>query len=219
MEAVTFDVGGTLIKPWPSVGHVYASVAARFGLRDATPEELNHRFAAAWRTQMDFDYTRAAWRNVVERTFAGLAQDGVGDELFDALYRRFEEASAWRVFDDVPPVLRGLRTRGLRLGVISNWDERLRPLLDRLGLSAEFDVIVSSHEAGCVKPAPAIFARAAALLGCDAARLLHVGDSAAADAEGARRAGCRSLLLTRGPGDAADSGGLGPLTAALGTPP
>ena len=29
IQAVTFDVGGTLIRPWPSVGHVYAEVAAR----------------------------------------------------------------------------------------------------------------------------------------------------------------------------------------------
>ena len=28
IKAVTFDVGGTLIRPWPSVGHVYAGPMA-----------------------------------------------------------------------------------------------------------------------------------------------------------------------------------------------
>ena len=30
IKAITFDVGGTLIEPWPSVGHAYAGVAARY---------------------------------------------------------------------------------------------------------------------------------------------------------------------------------------------
>ena len=43
VEAITLDVGGTLIEPWPSVGHIYAEVAARHGVQ-AEPEELTRRF-------------------------------------------------------------------------------------------------------------------------------------------------------------------------------
>jgi len=32
IRAITFDVGGTLIAPWPSVGHIYSDIAARFGV-------------------------------------------------------------------------------------------------------------------------------------------------------------------------------------------
>jgi len=32
IRAISFDVGGTLIRPWPSVGHVYAEVAAQQGV-------------------------------------------------------------------------------------------------------------------------------------------------------------------------------------------
>ena len=46
IKAVTFDAGGTLIKPWPSVGHVYAEAAA--GHARIAPERLNERFAAVW---------------------------------------------------------------------------------------------------------------------------------------------------------------------------
>ena len=50
VEAITLDVGGTLIEPWPSVGHIYAKVAARHGVQ-AEPEELTRRFVQAWQAQ------------------------------------------------------------------------------------------------------------------------------------------------------------------------
>ena len=40
---VSLDVGGTLIQPWPSVGHVYAEVGERFGLK-REPDELTSGF-------------------------------------------------------------------------------------------------------------------------------------------------------------------------------
>src|SRR5512133_1823564 len=61
LQAITFDVGGTLLEPWPSVGHVYAEVAARHGLPGLAPEALNRQFHAAWRALPEFHYTRAEW--------------------------------------------------------------------------------------------------------------------------------------------------------------
>ena len=49
IQAVTLDVGGTLIEPWPSVGHVYAEIAARFGAPGHAPALLNRQFGEAWR--------------------------------------------------------------------------------------------------------------------------------------------------------------------------
>src|SRR5687767_15570112 len=69
VRAVTFDVGGTLIAPWPSVGHVYSDVAARHGLRKLDIEKLNKQFAAAWESKTGFDYSRAAWAALVAKTF------------------------------------------------------------------------------------------------------------------------------------------------------
>src|SRR6185436_4619282 len=72
VRAVTLDVGGTLIQPWPSVGHVYAAVASECGVSGLAPESLNHQFKLAWAARAPFDYSRAAWRELVNRTFAGL---------------------------------------------------------------------------------------------------------------------------------------------------
>src|SRR5437899_9689385 len=140
IQAVTFDVGGTLIAPWPSVGDVYATVAAQHGFKNLPVEILGRQFAAAWRASKGFDHSREAWRKVVNATFAGLMQPT--DSFFRDLYQRFASPEVWRIFGDVVPALRILKERGLRLGIISNWDERLRPLLRDLELAPFFDVIV-----------------------------------------------------------------------------
>jgi len=196
IQALTFDVGGTLIEPWPSVGHIYAEVAARYGHENLQPEKLNQQFAVAWQSKRDFDHSRRAWLDLVQKTFEGLIARPA-QELFDDLYDRFARPEAWRVFDDVRPALDALRDRGFKLGAISNWDERLRPLLDQLQLEQYFRVVVISVETGMAKPAREMFQRAAFLLGVPPRRILHVGDSLVEDVLGAQAAHFQTLLLSR----------------------
>lgn len=197
IKAVTFDVGGTLIEPWPSVGHIYAEVAERWGITHATPEALNRAFAAVWEARRPFDHSRAAWQRLVDQTFAAAGAGRPSNACFDAIYRRFAEASAWREFKDVRPALETLAARGLKLGLVSNWDERLRPLLADLGLAKYFRASIISCEAGATKPDRKIFQRAATELGCEPATMVHVGDSVPEDVEGALAAGLRAVLVDR----------------------
>ena len=197
VEAVTFDVGGTLIEPSPSVGHVYAELAAEFGLRDLDPGQLNRQFAAAWKARRQFDYSRAAWREIVTQTFAGLSPVPPIAACFDAIYEGFGRAARWRIYPDVLPALERMQAMGLKLGVISNWDERLRPLLAELKLTRWFRAVVISHEVGEAKPEPQIFRRATEWLKVNGDRTLHVGDSWSEDVVGARDAGWRAVLLDR----------------------
>jgi len=198
IQAVTFDVGGTLIEPWPSVGHIYAEVAAKHGWSGLSAAALNENFRNAWRALKDFNHARDDWARLVDATFAPLIDKSGSAPFFDELYDCFSKASAWRIFDDVFPALAALAARRLKLGVISNWDERLRPLLDHMKLRSHFQAVVVSCEVGAPKPHAAIFARAAAELGLPPAAILHVGDSAKADERGAQRAGFCSVLLRRG---------------------
>jgi putative hydrolase of the HAD superfamily len=195
IEAVTFDVGGTLIEPWPSVGHVYAEVAARFGVR-AEPEALNRGFHAAWKAKRDFDYSREAWFDLVRASFGAEAELPPG--FFSAVYERFAESDVWRVFEDVLPVFDSLAAQGIRLAAISNWDERLEPLLRRLDLHRWFEAVVVSCDVRSTKPSPAIFAHALRKLSLSAGAVLHVGDGAAEDFDGARGADLEAVLLRRG---------------------
>jgi putative hydrolase of the HAD superfamily len=197
LRAVTFDVGGTLITPWPSVGHIYAEVAARHGGEHPDPERLNQQFAAAWRARKPFRHSRTEWAALVDATFAGCSRTPPSETFFPELYARFAEPGAWRLFDDAVPTLEALATRGLRLGVISNWDERLRPLLRGLGLSDYFEAIIVSCEVGEPKPSRLMFERAAADLAVAPEAILHVGDSREMDLAGARGAGLQARLLRR----------------------
>jgi dihydrofolate synthase / folylpolyglutamate synthase len=197
IRAVTFDVGGTLIEPWPSVGRVYAEVASRHGVK-VEAEALDRQFALAWAAKKDFRYSVSDWSKLVQQTFAGLVPVPPGADLFGALYSHFATAAPWRIFDDVAPCLRELKRRGLKLGIISNWDDRLRPLLRELQLESYFDSIVISGEAGAQKPDPMIFRASAAQLNTPPEAILHIGDGAVEDVAGARAAGLQALHLTRG---------------------
>ena len=194
IKAVTLDAAGTLLEPWPSVGDVYARVAEECGIGPVSPGELNRRFGKAWKAKHGFDYSRIAWRKLVEQTFAGLP---LKPAFFDHLYDEFAQPRCWRVYDDVGPALEKFRARGLKLAVISNWDERLRPLLTQIGLAPYFDAVVISAELGIHKPALAIFAHAAKALQTAPQAILHIGDSPDEDLRGAQAAGFQAALLER----------------------
>jgi putative hydrolase of the HAD superfamily len=197
VEAVTFDVGNTLITTWPSVGHIYAEIATRHGCVGATAELMEARFRAMWPARLHLTETRAGWEQVVDEVFEGLVDSPPSRTFFGEIYERFAQPDVWRIYDDVVPTLDRLAARGLRLAVVSNWDERLRALLDRLDLASRFETIVVSCEVGHAKPHPAIFAEAIAKLRLPANRILHIGDNAEADLHGARDAGLHALQILR----------------------
>ena len=132
---------------------------------------------------------------MVRHSFAGMAD--VSDRLFDAIYERFSEPRSWLIYDDVIPTLQKLEELGVKLAVVSNWDERLEPLLEQLGLATYFDVIVVSSLVGAHKPDERIFRRAAAELALSPEKILHVGDSWREDVEGARGAGGKAMRIRR----------------------
>jgi putative hydrolase of the HAD superfamily len=196
IEAVTFDVGGTLIEPWPSVGHVYAEVAARHGLTTFSAEQLNARFKQAWQARKTFGHSRRDWEGLVNEVFGPDASPSSGT-FFGELYDRFAEPDAWHLFEDVLPVLDALASREIKLAVISNWDERIRGLLRALKLDRYFDAFAISCEVGFPKPSPVIFHHAAEKLGLPPGSILHIGDSLELDIDGARAAGFQALQIHR----------------------
>lgn len=197
IRAVTFDVGGTLIDPWPSVGFHYAAAAVGFSSEALNPEDLTRRFIRAWRSRGQFDYSDASWAALVDATFAGLVREPPSRTFFPALWQRFARAAAWRVHDDAVAALTELARQGIPLAVLSNWDRRLRPLLAELGLAPFFRAILVSCEVGAAKPAAAVFAAASQALGLPPEAILHVGDSQAEDVDGAHSAGFEAVRLQR----------------------
>ncbi len=136
---------------------------------------------------------------VLRRDCAAVLRSGLGDDapslsrLTDMLMRslRFEPAA------DALPALDALDRAGVTLAVVSNWDASLPDVLERLSLRDRFGAVITSATAGRAKPNAGIFARALAAIGAAPEDALHCGDDPFADAEGARRAGMRPVLLDR----------------------
>ena len=126
---------------------------------------------------------------------------GVKADLCDAASRwRERQRQArpyWVPFPDAAGALQELRSRGLGLGVISNWDPSARGLLDSHGLARFFDPIVISSEVGSQKPAPEIFRIALQKAGLRGEQCLYVGDNYYDDVVGCRKLGMRGLLVNR----------------------
>lgn len=207
IRAVFFDVGGTLLQPWPSVGAVYAEVGSRHGFI-ATAVDMERAFRGAWQQAKTNGVgtdgltvsNREWWQQLV---FSALDALGLEDNTagraayFEELYEVFAQPRVWRIFPDVEPVLRGVRARGLHVGVISNWDARLRPLLDALGLSARLDSVTVSCELRCEKPRAEIFRAALQAANITAREALHVGDALEEDVRGAEAIGMGAVLIDR----------------------
>jgi putative hydrolase of the HAD superfamily len=146
---------------------------------------------------------REVWRAIVRDVFAGAGlleqfAPGAFDAYFAAVYRHFEDPDTWDVFPDVMPALAAIRALGPSLGIVSNFDSRVRRILEGLGLASWFRSVTLSSEVGATKPARAIFARALERHGVDPTQAVHVGDSRVEDCEGARAAGLRAVLIDRG---------------------
>ena len=103
------------------------------------------------------------------------------------------------LYEDVLPTLDRLQQTGLKMGIISNWDTPLHAMVEELGLTPYFDVVVASHDqrVRSAKPDAAIFEYALNAVGVSPEEAVHVGDSFEADVMGAHTAGIRSILLDR----------------------
>jgi putative hydrolase of the HAD superfamily len=207
VAAAFLDVGGTLIECRPSVAAVYARVLSRWRpVDEASVAPVFRRVWAAMTQEhpagLDRYHERKGgerewWGRFVASVVAELGHPAPAPVAFAELFAAFAEPELWHVFPEVPEVLSALRARGLRLAVVSNWDSRLPELLDRLDLTRFFDAVLVSALEGVEKPAPEIFLRAAARVGCEPARCVHVGDSPLDDYRGATSAGVRPVLLDR----------------------
>lgn len=225
LQAVTFDVTHTLVS-CPRVHEIYSEVLERHGLV-APVEEVRRYFPIVWqelacRVERGKDRfvshpegPRGWWAGFLERLCRYLEQDEPSPFAAAELYHRFAKPEAWEVYVEVVPTLEELRRLGLSLAVVSNWDERLGPLLTRLGLTRLFDAIVFSASLGIEKPDPRIFRYALDLLEVEPEEALHVGDSLKEDVEGALACGMGALHLDRrgGRGDLVDLSALPALVA------
>ena len=206
IKAIFFDAVGTLFRLTKTVGDNYAYVGHEVGL-DLDARSLERAFHAAWqqmprRPAIDGpreNDDKSWWRELVGYVFDQVApslSELDRDNFFEVAYEHFAEAGVWELYPEVPGVLEELAPR-FRLAVISNFDGRLRLILQHLGISNYFSYIFISSELGADKPDPEIFRRALNLIDLKANEGLHVGDDPERDWKAAKAAGLLVFRLDR----------------------
>jgi HAD superfamily hydrolase (TIGR01509 family) len=101
-----------------------------------------------------------------------------------------------RWFPNTRRTLTTLRSKGYRLGLISNTHWRFLPSL-RKQFEGFFDVITLSYEHGYVKPHSSIFVTTLEKLKVNPNQSLHVGDDPIADIQGAKSIGMKTVFIKR----------------------
>jgi putative hydrolase of the HAD superfamily len=204
LEAVFLDIGGTLLTEQPRREQIYAAAATARGVEVSAPEvrALMYATASGLPREVDghFRYSEGWFGVFIERLFVeqlGLDRatlPGLERELFG----RFSDPSTFRLYDGALELLDGLRERGLTLGVVSNWSERLPEILAGLGVAERVDFVLVSAVERCEKPEPELFRRALAQAGVEPGCAAHAGNDLVLDVRGARDCGILPVLVDHG---------------------
>lgn len=113
------------------------------------------------------------------------------------LFEQFSKEACWAKYDDCETVLIELKKHGYKLGIISNFDERLLKILTNLNLIQHFDFICTPiNSSGYAKPQQEIFLKAFELSGMKArSNLMHIGDDYEYDYKPSIALGFKSLII------------------------
>lgn len=198
LMTVLFDLDGTLVDHSSAAAAAVVVWAAEYGV--AGPE-----VAADWAAVSDKHYRRyqrrelsfAEQRRLRVREFLGVAvSDAEADAMFEGYVRRYE--AGWAAYDDAVPALRAVRAAGLGAVVLTNGNTaHQRYKLDRLGLTAEIDELITGDDLPATKPDPRAFQYALERVGAAPTEALMVGDSLENDIRGAQAVGIQAVLIDR----------------------
>ncbi len=191
LDAVTIDAYGTLVELDEPVKRLAATLRERGVDRSDDQVTAGLEAEIAYYAEHKLEGRDEASLGDLRERCAGVFLQGAAVTELDAasFAGPFGEGLAFRVIDGVPEALERLRSLGLALAVVSNWDAGLPKHLERTGLAPWFTEIVTSAAEGMAKPDPRIYALALERLGVDPARALHIGDHPVYDEQAARAAG------------------------------
>jgi len=210
IEAVLFDLGGTLIffdGAWPNVMQS-ADLELVSHLQEQGLQLNAQSFVAEFRRRLEeyysqresefIEYTTA---RVLRSLLADLGYRDVSPVLLrPALKRLYAVSQAhWKAEEETLPALKALQAAGYKMAVISNAsdDDDVQTLVDNAGLRPYFDFVLSSAACGIRKPNPRIFELALQRWGFGPHQVAMVGDTLGADILGARNAGLYSVWVAR----------------------
>ncbi len=207
IQAVFFDLDGTLRHNLPSGGEIFMDYAASLGLpiqredRERATRWEHYYWASSAALLADLQKyehdTEAFWQNYSYRhllVLCGSQALAARVALQANQYMNENYKPQSHVPAEVPAALQQLRRRGLHLGVLSNRHNPFREELVTLGLSEFFPFALAGGEVDLWKPSPDIFHYVARQARLRPSQIAYVGDNYFADVIGARRAGLHAIL-------------------------
>ena len=197
-RAVLFDAAETLFTTRGSVGEIYGSIAHQYG-SEASAAAIQAAFVRQFRGAgpLSIQDQKRWWKDVLYRVFSEVGMVNNFDRFFDQVYDRFRDSEGWVLFPETVEVLAELKRRKLKVGVISNFDDRAYSVMRSLNILHFFDAVTLSSETGYCKPNREIFDAAVQALAMPPSEILLVGDSLHDDVEAAIRAGLSAILIDR----------------------
>lgn len=204
IRALTLDLDDTLWPVWPTIARAEAVLVEWLG-EHAPATAQRHDTASLRRLRDDVGRAHPDWQHDLTRIrleSIRLALQQCGDDpalAEPAFAAFFAERQNVVLFDDVRPALARLAAR-YPIVALTNGNADVA----RVGLAEFFRGSLSAREFGLGKPHLAIFREAAARTGQPIAQVLHVGDDARLDVEGAVFAGMPVAWVRRPGHPAAD---------------
>jgi len=202
LKAIAFDLWETLITNPPDLTHTHKQVRLqRMSKVLGHPiEKLEGPYGEIWHRCQELYWSRD--KDIPCRTQIEHFLESMQLELDEPALQALEEAYAFAILDFLPElipgaldVVRALKSRGYRLGLISNTGRTpgyaLRAILERLGL--RFDAMVFSNEHGECKPQRSIFEALRGALEVEFDEMLFVGDNLYVDVHGAQKCGMTAV--------------------------
>jgi putative hydrolase of the HAD superfamily len=198
-RCVWFDLGLTLVQR--PVAASYRQVLAAFGaVKDQA--QIERAFYLADKTFMrEYPHVLGGDGAAYFAWYLGLVNYHLGLQLdlerCCTLFRtvRAQSDTPWQPIPGAKELLAALHAAGVGTGLVSNWDDSCRAVLQNTGLAGLLDTVTVSCEVGAEKPDAAIFDAALQQTGYDAGQVLFVGDNYYDDVVGAQKVGIDCLLL------------------------
>ena len=203
IDAVLFDLDDTLhddtFANQSAAEEVAREIAAEHGIDAlALKDAYIAQAEGFWQRLTGSDLTGKL--ATLRETLWQSALEGVGapGELAERSAQRYHayRAKYYTVFPGAVELLRALRERGYRLGILTNgFSETHREKIALLRLTEYFDAILLADEVGMIKPDPLLFSHACRTLGSAPAHSAMVGDRYDRDMRGALEAGLLAIWL------------------------
>lgn len=200
VRAIVFDAVGTLLIPHPPAIDAYFQVGAQHNSQ-LTLEQVAENFLLAFRAEEEKDLLHEhrtseerelqRWRDIVHNSLPDV-QDP--DACFEHLYQHFATAPAWKLTPGIGDLLDWLHRRNYSLAIGSNYDHRLRAVVDAFPELSVLSQRIISSEVGWKKPSPNFFVAVCDSLSLPPEQILFIGDDLANDYEAAKAAGLQTLL-------------------------